>query len=131
MSAYLHPIEEEDSDSHSGGWEPGGADDADTTYSWEMFDDRGRSLQQQQDERPLSPIPEPRSPEEASLFLAQFRPFKRTPEDLKLLLEARADPDIVMASEIWGTMPPLKNILIAKAKHVPISYTHGPLSPHG
>ena len=125
-----HPVED-DSDSHSDSWEPEEADDGEVVYAWERFDDRGRPLQQQQDEGPLPPIPEPRSPEEASLFLAQFRPHKRTPEDLKLLLEARANPDIVIASEIWGSVPPLKNILIAKAKHVPIYSAHGPISPLG
>ena len=123
-----HPIED-DSDSHSDSWEPEEADDTDTTYPWERFDDEGRPLpeRQQQNEGSLPPISEPRSPEEASLFLAQFRPRKRTPEDLKLLLEARANPDIVVADEKWGTIHPLKNILIARAEHVPILSTPGPI----
>ena len=100
MRAYRHPTIEEDSDSQSE-WEPGEADDADVGYQWERFDDRGRPLQepasqQQQREAALPPIPEPRSPDEASLLLAQFRPIKRTPEEQKRLLDGRADPDIVI-----------------------------------
>ena len=129
MSAYRHQVEE-DSESQSD-WEPGEADDADVVYSWERFDDRGRSLaQQQENEGPLLPIPEPRSADEASLRLAQFRPFKRTPEELKRLLEARANPDIVIPTETWG-MRPLEKVLMAKGEHVPIfSYTHLGLIPH-
>ena len=130
MSAYRHQVEE-DSESQSD-WEPGEADDADVVYSWERFDDRGRSLaQQQENEGPLLPIPEPRSADEASLRLAQFRPFKRTPEELKRLLEARANPDIVIPTETWGCICPLEKVLMAKDEHVPIfSYTHLGLIPH-
>ena len=123
-----HPIED-DNDSQSDGWEPGEADDAETVYPWERFDDQGRPLalaQQQQNDVTLPPISKPSSADEASLLLAQFRPRKRTPEDLKLLLEARANPDIVIPTETWGKIPPLQNILIAKSEHVPIFSTLGP-----
>ena len=92
-------------------------------YHWERFDDRGRPLQepasQQQNEEALPPIPEPRSADEASLLLAQFRPIKRTPEELKRLLEGRADPNIVIPTETYGTLCPLEKILMARDAHVP------------
>ena len=58
--------------------------------------------EQQHKELPLPPIPEPSCADEASLLLAQFRPIRRTPEELKRLLEARADPNIVIPTETWG-----------------------------
>ena len=121
-SGLRHPIEE-DSDSQSD-WEPGRADDADVVYEWERFDERGRPLPeaQQQNEGQLPPIPEPRSADEASLRLAQFRPNKRTPEELKRLLEARANPDIVIPTEIWGTICPLAKLFLAREDHVSILY---------
>ena len=66
-----------------------------------------------------------------SLWLVQFRPIKRTPEELKRLLEARANPDIVIPTETWGCICPLEKVLMAKDEHVPIfSYTHLGLIPH-
>ena len=64
-----------------------------------------------------------------SLWLAQFRPIKRTPEELKRLLEARADPDIVRATDIWGTVCPLGKIFIVRHEHLPIQYYTKALSP--
>ena len=130
MSACWHPFEE-DSDCQSD-WEPGGADDADVVYEWERFDDQGRPLpmsQQRENERPLPPIPEPRSADEASLRLAQFRPFKRTPEELKRLLEARANPDIVIPTETYGELCPLAKVLMARNAHVPILYHYSKATP--
>ena len=73
MSVEQHPVEDDSDDSQSE-WEPGEADDADVVYQWERFDDRGRPLElaasQQQNVDALPPIPEPRSPDEASLLLA-------------------------------------------------------------
>ena len=125
-SGYRQPTIEEDSESQSD-WEPGEADDADVVYHWERFDDRGRPLQepasqQQQNEEALPPIPEPRSPDEASLLLAQFRPIKRTPEELKRILEGRANPDIVIPTETYGSLCPLQKILMARNAHVPILF---------
>ena len=69
---------------------------------------------------PLPPIPEPSCADEASLLLAQFRPSRRTPQELKRLLEARANPDIVVTTEIWGGVCPLAKVIsFAKAAHVP------------
>ena len=122
-SAYQHPTIDEDNESQSD-WEPGEADDADVVYQWERFDARGRPLElpasQQQNVDSLPPIPAPRSPDEASLLLAQFRPIKRTPEELKRLLEGRADPNIVIPTETYGTLCPLEKILMARDAHVPI-----------
>ena len=102
-------------------------------YQWERFDDRGRPLElrasQQQNEEALPPIPEPRSPDEASLLLAQFRPIKRTPEELRRLLEGRADPNIVIPTETYGTLCPLEKILMARDEHVPIFSSAGASSP--
>ena len=124
-SFYRHPTIEEDSESQSE-WEPGEADDADVVYQWERFDYRGRPLElpasQQQNVDALPPIPEPRSPDEASLLLAQFRPIKRTPEELKRLLDGRADPNIVIPTETWGSLCPLEKILDARHAHVPIFF---------
>ena len=76
--------------------------------------------EQQQKEAPLPPIPEPSCAYEASLLLAQFRPNRRTPTELKRLLEARANPDIVVTTEIWGGICPLSKVIgFAKAAHVP------------
>ena len=133
MSAYRHPAIEEDSESQSE-WEPGEADDADVVYQWERFDDRGRPLQepasqQQQREAPLPPIPEPRSADEASLLLAQFRPYRRTPEELKCLLEAGADPNIVIPTEKWGSLCPLEKVLMARGAHVLVFFYAGASPP--
>ena len=132
MSAYRLPAIEADSESQSE-WEPGEADDADVVYQWERFDDRGRPLElrasQQQNEEALPPIPEPRSPDEASLLLAQFRPIKRTPDDLKRLLEGRADPNIMIPTETYGSLCPLEKILMARDAHVPIFAYAGASSP--
>ena len=76
--------------------------------------------EQQNKELPLPPIPEPSCADEASLLLAQFRPSRRTPQELRRLLEARANPDIVVTTEIWGTLCPLSKVIgFAKAAHVP------------
>ena len=116
-------------------WEPGQADDADVVYPWERFDDRGRPLpEQQQQQQPsgsgssssnsASSVypPEPKTPDEASVLLAQFRPVKTTPEDLRRLLEARADPNIVIPTETYGEMSPLEKAFMALDKHVPIFF---------
>ena len=102
-----------------------------------MFDDRGRPLPEQQQQQQqqqqhsgssssnsafvVSP-PEPRTPDEASVLLAQFRPVKTTPEDLRRLLEARADPNIVIPTETYGKMSPLEKAFMALDKHVPIFF---------
>ena len=56
------------------------------------------------------------------MLLAQFRPVKTTPEDLRRLLEARADPNIVIPTETYGTRCPLEKAFMALDKHVPIFF---------
>ena len=66
-------------------------------YAWKSKDELLQQWDEQQSkELPLPPIPEPSCADEASLLLAQFRPSRRTPQELKRLLEARANPDIVV-----------------------------------
>ena len=102
-------------------WEVEEVDLAVVAYAWKSKDE----LLQQWDEQlskelPLPPIPEPSCADEASLLLAQFCPSRRTPQELKRLLEARANPDIVVTTEIWGGICPLAKVIgFAKAAHVP------------
>ena len=92
-------------------------------YAWKSKDELLQQWDEQQSkELPLPPIPEPSCADEASLLLAQFRPFKRTPEELKRLLEARADPNIVIPTEAFGVICPLKKITMAREEHVPILF---------
>ena len=90
-------------------------------YAWKSKDELLQQWDEQQHkELPLPPIPEPSCADEASLLLAQFRPSRRTPQELKRLLEARANPDIVVTTEIWGAICPLSKVIgFAKAAHVP------------
>ena len=102
-------------------WEVEEVDDGMVAYAWKSKDELLQQWdEQQQKELPLPPIPEPSCADEASLLLAQFRPSRRTPQELKRLLEARANPDIVVTTEIWGGICPLaKVIAFAKAAHAP------------
>jgi hypothetical protein len=112
-----HPVED-DTDSQSD-WEPGEADDADVVYAWERFDVRGRPLPEEEQQRAASsvPQPEPKTPDEATAMLAKFRPIRSTPEDLQLLLEARADPSMTVGE---GNISPMENIMtFAREIHVP------------
>ena len=111
-----HPVEY-DSDSQSD-WEPGEADDADVVYAWERFDDRGRPLpEQQQPVASSASQPDPRTPDEATAMLAEFRAIRRTPEDLQRLLDARADPNMTVGE---GNISPMENIMtFAREMHVP------------
>ena len=121
-----HPIED-DSDSQSD-WEPGEADDADVVYAWERFDDRGRPLPEQQ--QPVASSvsqPEPKTPDEATAMLAEFRALRKTPEDLQRLLEAKADPNMTVGE---GNISPMENIMtFAREIHVPIRFHIGPMFP--
>ena len=87
-------------------------------------------MAQQQNEELLPPIPEPRSADEATLLLAQFRPIKRTPEELKRLLDGRADPNIVIPTETWGGLCPLEKIHGQRRTRTDIFRPRG-LIPHG
>ena len=102
-------------------WEVEEVDDGMVAYAWKSKDELLQQWDEQQSkELPLPPIPEPSCADEASLLLAQFRPSRRTPQELKRLLEARANPDIVVTTEIWGGICPLAKVIgFAKAAHVP------------
>ena len=97
-------------------WEVGDADDDDVDY---VLDQRERwRRQQQQDSPPVLALPEPASADEASAILGGlFRASQRTPQELRRLLEARADPNIVVAHD---SICPLDNIItFARGIHVP------------
>ena len=102
-------------------WEVEEVDDGMVAYAWKSKDELLQQWDEQRSkELPLPPIPEPACADEASLRLAQFRPSRRTPQELKRLLEARANPDIVVTTEIWGGICPLAKVIgFAKAAHVP------------
>ena len=64
-----------------------------------------------------APQPDPRTPDEATAMLAEFRAIRRTPEDLQRLLDARADPNMTVGE---GNMSPMENIMtFAREMHVP------------
>ena len=64
------------------------------------------------------------------MLLAQCSP-DRTPQEVKRLLDARANPDIVVATETWGTTPPLsKFINLGKPGYVPAILYSRALSPY-
>jgi hypothetical protein len=54
-------------------------------------------------------VPVPSSSKEATTLLSEFRPPCNTPEDLSNLLNAKADPNIIM--EAKGAMPPLMTVI--------------------
>ena len=118
--AQSHQASEELSGSEDD-WEVEEVDDGMVAYAWKSKDELLQQWDEQQSkELPLPPIPEPSCADEASLLLAQFRPSRRTPQELKRLLEARANPDIVVTTEIWGGICPLAKVIgFAKAAHVP------------
>ena len=95
-------------------------DDGVVDYAWKSRDELLKQWQEQQEKKPpLPPLPEPSCADEASLLLAQCSPA-RTPQEVKRLLEARANPDIVVATETWGSKPPLyKFINLGKTGYVP------------
>ena len=56
-------------------------------------------------------------------MLAKFRPIRSTPEDLQLLLEAQADPNMTVGE---GNICPMENIMtFAREIHVPIRFHEG------
>ena len=108
-------LDADDSSDTQSEWEIGGADDDDVEYVW---DAREAWRRQQQALPPVPALPVPTSADEASAMLARFRPIRSTPEDLRRLLEARADPDIMVGI---GSICPLDNVMtFARTVHVPI-----------
>ena len=105
--------EADDSSDTQSEWEVGGADDDDVEYVW---DQRQAWRRQQQAMPPVPAMPVPTCAVEASALLARFRPLRSTPEDLRRLLEARADPDIMVGI---GSICPLDNVMtFARTVHV-------------
>ena len=126
LNVGQHPIEDGSDDSQSD-WEIGDADDGDVVYAWERFDDRGRPLPEQQQQPDASSVsqPEPKTPDEATAMLAEFRAIRKTPEDLQRLLEAKADPNMTVGE---GNISPMENIMtFAREIHVPIKFYMGPM----
>ena len=122
-NVWQHPVEDDSDDSQTD-WEIGEADDADVVYASEKLDDRGRPLpEQQQPVAPSVPQPEPKNPNEATAMLSKFRPILSTPEDLQRLLEARADPNMIVGE---GNISPMENIMtFAREIHVPMIFHVG------
>ena len=95
------------------GAEIGETNEDEVEDAWEETD----VLHQQhlQSTPPADSLPEPTNAEEASTMLAKFLPNLSTPEHLRVLLEARADPNIVR-----GLGSPLDVVTtLAKREHVP------------
>ena len=102
-------MDEDPGDSQSD-WE---VDDEIVDYAWKSRDEL---LQQVPEPTPLS-TPKPTSPDEASTLLARFRPIRSTPQDLKRLLDAHANPDINVGE---GNICPLDKVMtFARTVHVP------------
>ena len=100
----------------------GDADDDDVEYVW---DQRETWRRQQQALPPVPAMPVPTCADEASALLARFRPIRRTPEDLRRLLEAGADPNIIVGV---GSICPLDNVMtFARTVHVHIIF-HIPMT---
>ena len=114
--AQSHQASEELSGSEDD-WEVEEVDDGMVAYAWKSKDELLQQWDEQQSkELPLPPIPEPSCADEASLLLAQFRPSRRKSQELKRLLEARANPDIVVTTEIWGGICPLAKVIARKQR---------------
>ena len=97
-------------------WGEGDPYAGDAAPEWEIYEDaRERGLD------PAAPVrnvklPEPRTPDEATALLANFRATQNTPEVLHRILERRADPNIHLGK---GHIPPLENVMVfAHPKHV-------------
>ncbi|MEC7493217.1 MAG: hypothetical protein VYB01_10050, partial [Pseudomonadota bacterium] len=118
--AQSHQASEELSGSEDE-WEVEEVDDGMVAYAWKSKDELLQQWDEQQHkELPLPPVPEPSCADEASLLLAQLRPSRRTPQELKSFLKARANPDIVVTTEISRGICPLSKVIgFAKATHVP------------
>ena len=103
-------------------------DPGDSQSDWEVGDEIVDYAWKSRDEL-LQQLPEPTCPDEASALLARFRPIRSTPQDLKRLLDARANPDINVGE---GNICPLDKVMtFARTVHVPsMLHTPGPITPH-
>lgn len=97
--------------------EPGDSQEhySDSDELWQDIDDEGR-LPSYYQPPPLRPLPDPKDEVEATALLSKFRPVRNTVEDLKKLLDARADPDIIVYD---GDICPLMKVMaFANKEHV-------------
>ena len=82
-------------------WEP--YDDSqdyatDVNELWQEIDEEGRLHGYQPP--PMIPVPDPKDAVDATALLSKFQPTRCTVEDLKKLLDARADPNIIIGDDI-------------------------------
>ena len=69
---------------------------------WQDIDEDGRLPDSTP--APSVSVPTPMTVAEATVALSKFRPAKCTPEDLQKILDARADPNIVVAYDIHALL---------------------------
>ena len=69
--------------------------DNDIDELWQDIDEDGR-LPDYYQPPPLLPVPDPKDAVEATALLSKFRPARNTMDDLKKLLDARADPNVIV-----------------------------------
>ncbi len=74
---------------------------------WQDIDEDGR-LPDYYQPLPLLPLPDPKDAVEATALLSKFRPVRNTVEDLKKLLDARADPNVIVHD---GDIHPLMKVM--------------------
>jgi len=81
---------------------------------WQEIDEEG-NLPASYQPPPRTPFPDPKDTIEATVLLSKFRPTRMSTEDLKKLLDARADPNITLPGSIH---PLFKVMTFASADQV-------------
>ena len=82
---------------------------------WQDIDEDGR-LPDYYQPLPRLSVPDPKDAVEATALLSKFRPVRHTVEDLKKLLDARADPNVIVHD---GDIHPLMKVMtFADKDHV-------------
>ena len=118
---------EESSDTQSEHWEVGDADDDDVEYVWDQREAYRRQMQLEA-MLPVPALPEPTSADQATAMLARVMFSRITPEGLKRLLDARADPNTMVG--IANSCPLDKVLNFAREAHVPAILRQGPMLSH-
>ena len=97
-------------------WQPGDSQEYynDVNELWQEIDDEGR-LPASYVHPPRIPVADPKDMLEATALLSEFRPARMCTEDLKKLLDARADPNITLSGDIH---PLMKVMTFANADNV-------------
>ena len=107
---------EHDASDDSSDWYEGDPYAGDDTPPWEKIEkamERGEEIHTAPPQ--FSGLPDPKTADEATAMLANFRAPRNTPESLERLLERRADPNIHLGI---GHISPLENIIhFARAVH--------------